>query len=43
MKKFGIIMLLLSTLILQGCAYEAGYLLGSATRYAGVGAAVQAL
>lgn len=43
MKKFGIILLLLSILALQGCAYDMGYVLGSATRYAGAAAAAQAL
>jgi len=40
MKKTALVLLLLMALSLQGCAYEAGYLLGSATRYAGAGVLV---
>jgi len=43
MKKYATILILLACLSLQGCAYDLGYALGSATRYAGVGAAAAAL
>lgn len=43
MKKLSLVLLLVFTLTLQGCAYDVGYVLGSATRYAGAAAAAEAL
>lgn len=38
MKEFGLILLLLTTLVLQGCGYELGYAAGTAQRYADLAA-----
>lgn len=37
-KKLGLIILLLTMLVLQGCGYELGYAAGTAQRYAGLAA-----
>ncbi len=40
MKKISIMILLITCLSLQGCAYELGYAAGTMSRYAGAGVRV---